>query len=92
MPGRNVNELAETLRALKIDENWIHEIVRRQVLANGGAFTKRTFEQPEEVRKELLGLVGTYLPADQVEKHSRPAIAPGANASPSCRTATSSKA
>jgi cation diffusion facilitator CzcD-associated flavoprotein CzcO len=76
VPGRNVNELAETLRALKIDENWIHEIVRRQVLANGGAFTKRTFEQPEEVRKELLGLVGTFLPADQVEKHFTPSYRP----------------
>jgi cation diffusion facilitator CzcD-associated flavoprotein CzcO len=76
VPGRNVNELAETLRGLQIDENWIHEIVRRQVLANGGAFTKRTFEQPEEVRKELLGLVGTYLPADQVEKHFTPSYRP----------------
>ncbi|HEX4197412.1 MAG TPA: NAD(P)/FAD-dependent oxidoreductase [Caulobacteraceae bacterium] len=76
VPGRNVNELAETLRALKIDENWIHEIVRRQVLANGGAFTQRTFEQPEEVRKELLGLVATYLPQDQVDKHFTPSYRP----------------
>jgi len=64
------------LRGLQIDEAWIHEIVRRQVLATGGAFTKRTFEQPEEVRNELLGLVGTFLPADQVEKHFTPSYRP----------------
>ncbi len=28
--GRNANELADTLRELKIDETWIHEIVRRR--------------------------------------------------------------
>ena len=32
IPGRNANELADTLRELEIDETWIHEIVRRKIL------------------------------------------------------------
>ena len=32
VPGRNANELADTLRELEIDETWIHEIVRRKIL------------------------------------------------------------
>ena len=31
-PARNDNELADTLRELEIDEEWIHEIVRRKIL------------------------------------------------------------
>src|SRR5215212_7376205 len=30
--ARNANDLAETLRDLQIDEEWIHEIVRRKIL------------------------------------------------------------
>jgi cation diffusion facilitator CzcD-associated flavoprotein CzcO len=32
IPGRNQNDLADTLRELDIDEAWIHEIVRRKIL------------------------------------------------------------
>ncbi|MGA2953307.1 MAG: NAD(P)/FAD-dependent oxidoreductase [Caulobacteraceae bacterium] len=46
VPGRNVDDLADTLRALEIDETWIHEIVRRQRLKMGEEFTRRSFEEP----------------------------------------------
>jgi hypothetical protein len=31
-PGRNANDAGRQLRALDVDENWIHEIVRRKIL------------------------------------------------------------
>jgi len=34
IPGRNAIEIAEQLRALQVDERWIHEITRRQILKN----------------------------------------------------------
>ena len=76
IPGRNANELADTLRELKIDETWIHEIVRRKILFDQDLFTRRAFEHPEEVKKELLAAVGAFLPQDQVEKHFTPSYRP----------------
>ena len=43
---RNANELAETLRQLDIPPEWTHEIVRRKVLFDQAAFTKRCFSEP----------------------------------------------
>jgi cation diffusion facilitator CzcD-associated flavoprotein CzcO len=75
--GRNAIELAEELRALQIDEAWIHEIVRRKILREQDLFTKRTFTEPEKVRKELIGAVGALLPPDyDVETHFTPKYRP----------------
>ncbi len=41
IPGRNQNDLADTLRELEIKEEWIHEIVRRKILFDQAAFTSR---------------------------------------------------
>ena len=49
IPGRNANELADTLRELDIDENWVHEIVRKKILFDQAAFTRRALEEPESV-------------------------------------------
>src|SRR5689334_470598 len=53
-PGRNVNELADTLRQLDIPEEWTHEIVRRKILFDQHAITQLSFEAPELVKEELL--------------------------------------
>ncbi len=74
--GANQNDLADTLRELKIDETWIHEIVRRKLLFDQQAFTQRTFTEPEAVTQELLAGVGAFLPPDQVEKHFHPSYRP----------------
>ena len=75
--GRNANELAETLRTLKIDEEWVHEIVRRKVLHDQAAFTKRCIAEPEVVKQELLAGVRAYLGPDaDVEKHFTPSYRP----------------
>jgi cation diffusion facilitator CzcD-associated flavoprotein CzcO len=52
--ARNVNDLAETLRELQIDDAWIHEIVRRKVLHDQAAFARRTFEDSDTVKQELI--------------------------------------
>lgn len=76
IPGRNANELADRLRELQIDEEWIHEITRKEILHNQDLFTRRSFEEPEEVRKELLDAVKLFLPEDFVEKHFTPRYRP----------------
>jgi cation diffusion facilitator CzcD-associated flavoprotein CzcO len=74
--GANSNELADKLRALEIDESWIHEIVRRQILHDEAHFTRRTFEEPEVVRRELLGAVSELLGPEATEKHFSPRYRP----------------
>ena len=90
--ARNANDLADMLRELEIDEVWIHEIVRRKILHDQDAFTRRTFEQPEAVKQELIG--GGSRPAGpglRRETHFTRHTGRGGSASPSCRTATCSR-
>ncbi|MEO8539500.1 MAG: NAD(P)/FAD-dependent oxidoreductase [bacterium] len=77
IPGRNQNDLADTLRELQIDETWIHEIVRRKILFDQATFTKRAFEEPDAVKRELLAGVRAYLGPDfDVETHFTPHYRP----------------
>jgi len=77
IPGRNRNDLAEQLRELEIPEEWIHEIVRRQLLHDQALFTKRSFEEPEKVKRELLEGVRAYLGPDyDIETHFTPRYRP----------------
>lgn len=75
--GRNVNDLAETLRELQIDEAWIHEIVRRKILYDQAAFTRRCVAEPDVVAKELIGVVRSHLGCEyDVDKHFTPRYRP----------------
>ncbi|WP_428484662.1 flavin-containing monooxygenase [Rhodopila sp.] len=75
--GRNAIALAEELRELGIEETWIHEIVRRKILHDQDAFTRRTFTEPEVVKQELLGVVRAYLGEDyDVDTHFTPSYRP----------------
>ena len=75
--GRNQNDLADTLRELEIDETWIHEIVRRKILHDQAAFTRRSFEEPEVVKQELIAGVKAYLGPDfDTETHFTPQYRP----------------
>ncbi|MGZ6017921.1 MAG: flavin-containing monooxygenase [Phenylobacterium sp.] len=76
VPGRNENDLAETLRALQIDEAWIHEIVRRKIIHDQQAFTKQAVEQPEEVKQQLLAGVAAFVGDEMVAKHFTPRYRP----------------
>jgi cation diffusion facilitator CzcD-associated flavoprotein CzcO len=62
--GRNAIELAEQLRQLQVKEEWIHEIVRRKILFEQDAFTRRCLSEPEQVKKELLGAISAVLGPD----------------------------
>jgi cation diffusion facilitator CzcD-associated flavoprotein CzcO len=73
----NVNELGDTLRALDIPEEWTHEIVRRKVLADQSAFTRRALSDPETVKGELIANVLTFFKDGvDVEKHFTPRYRP----------------
>jgi len=75
--GRNAIELAETLRQLQVKEEWIHEIVRRKILFEQDAFTRRCLAEPEQVKKELIGQITAVLgPEYDVETHFTPAYRP----------------
>ncbi|MFO1014034.1 MAG: NAD(P)/FAD-dependent oxidoreductase [Caulobacteraceae bacterium] len=76
LPGINQNELANQLRDLKVPEEWVHEIIRRQVVQQSDAFTKRCFEDPETVKKELVGMAKMFLDAETVDKHFTPPYLP----------------
>jgi cation diffusion facilitator CzcD-associated flavoprotein CzcO len=77
IPARNGNDLADTLRQLEVDESWIHEIVRRKILHDQAVFTRRSFEEPEKVREELLGGVRAYLGPDyDIGRHFTPSYRP----------------
>lgn len=77
IPGFNINEMADQLRALEIKEEWIHEIVRRQYLATQREFTRRCVEDTDATTKELLDGVRAYLGPDyDVDKHFTPNYRP----------------
>lgn len=77
VPGRNENELANVLRQLEIDETWIHEIVRRKVLFDQNEFTRRSVEEPEVVKAELLEGVKAFLGPDfDIKTHFTPRYRP----------------
>jgi cation diffusion facilitator CzcD-associated flavoprotein CzcO len=64
------------LRALEIDESWIHEIVRRQNLNIEAQFAHRSLEEPDAVRQELLGAVSELLGPEVTAKHFSPRYRP----------------
>jgi cation diffusion facilitator CzcD-associated flavoprotein CzcO len=75
--GRNAIALAEELRALHIQEQWIHEIVRKKILYEQDVFTRRSFAEPEVVKQELLSAVRAQLGPDyDVETHFTPSYRP----------------
>jgi cation diffusion facilitator CzcD-associated flavoprotein CzcO len=75
--GRNAIALAEELRVLGIQEEWIHEIVRRKILYEQDVFTRRSFTEPEKVKQELLGVVRSELGPDyDIATHFTPSYRP----------------
>jgi len=75
--GRNAIELAEQLRQLQVQEEWIHEIVRRKILFEQDAFTRRCLSEPEQVKKELISQITAVLGPDyDVATHFTPNYRP----------------
>lgn len=76
IPARNENLLADELRTLQVDEAWIHEIVRRKYNYEQAEFTRRSFEDSDALRQELLDAVKACLPEDFDMRHFTPAYRP----------------
>jgi cation diffusion facilitator CzcD-associated flavoprotein CzcO len=77
IPGRNENDLANTLREIGIQEEWIHEITRRKILHDQEVFTQRAIKEPEVVKQELLAGVRAYLGPDyDIDTHFTPKYRP----------------
>ncbi len=75
--GRNAIEIAEQLRKLHVDESWVHEITRKQILFDQAAFTEKCRNEPEVARKLLLDQVRDLLGPDyDVDKHFSPSYRP----------------
>jgi cation diffusion facilitator CzcD-associated flavoprotein CzcO len=75
------HELANTLRALDVPEEWTHEILRRAHIAELNELTRMSFETPEELRTLLIeGMRAQLPPGYDVDKHFNPsATSPSAS-------------
>jgi len=76
IPARNENLMADELRKLGVDETWIHEIVRRKYVFEQAEFTRRSFEEAEALREELLEGVRACLPEGYDMTHFTPSYRP----------------
>ncbi len=73
----NVSELAELLRPLDLPDDWFHEIVRRKYLHDQREVTRRSFEEPDVLRAELLEGARHYLGPDYpLDPHFTPGYRP----------------
>lgn len=55
--GENRNELADQLRGLEIPEEWVHEIVRRNILKEAKETQYLSNSHPELIKEQLLKVV-----------------------------------
>jgi cation diffusion facilitator CzcD-associated flavoprotein CzcO len=71
------HELAITLRALDVPEEWTHEILRRAYIAELNELTRMSFEAPAELRTFLIESMRPLLPEDMdIDKHFNPTYRP----------------
>jgi cation diffusion facilitator CzcD-associated flavoprotein CzcO len=71
------HELAVTLRALDIPEEWTHEILRRQYVSQQHWLTRMSREAPDELHTFLIESMRPLLPEGfDVEKHFTPRYRP----------------
>ncbi len=76
-PRPKVDEFAETLRALDLPDEWIHEIMRRKYLLESQEVTRRSFEEPEGLKADLLAAAQEYLGEDyELDPHFTPSYRP----------------
>jgi cation diffusion facilitator CzcD-associated flavoprotein CzcO len=65
--GRNVNELAESLREIDTPPEWVHEIVRRRMILDSSKFTDLCFRDPDSARDQLLDGIRAHLAPEHQE-------------------------
>ena len=71
------HELAVTLRALDIPEEWTHEILRRQYISQTDRLARMALEAPDELHAFLIESMRPQLPEGfDVDKHFTPHYRP----------------
>ena len=71
------HELAVTLRALDIPEEWTHEILRRQYMSQSDRMARMSLEAPDKLHTFLIESMRPLLPEDfDVDKHFTPRYRP----------------
>jgi monooxygenase len=71
------HELALTLRALDVPEDWTHEILRRQYSAEFNELARLSHEAPDELHAFLMESMAPLLPEGfDIEKHLTPRYRP----------------
>jgi cation diffusion facilitator CzcD-associated flavoprotein CzcO len=72
-----VNELAVTLRGLDIPDEWTHEILRRQYMAQTDLLARMSVQSPAELHAFLLDSVRPLLPEGfDIDRHLTPRYRP----------------
>jgi monooxygenase len=71
------NELAVTLRALEIPDEWTHEILRRQYMAQTDLLARMSVQSPDELHAFLIESVRPLLPEGfDIDRHLTPRYRP----------------
>jgi hypothetical protein len=71
------HELAVTLRALDVPEDWTHEILRRAYIAQLDQLARMSYESPDELHSFLIESMRPLLPEGvDVDKHFTPRYRP----------------
>ncbi len=73
----NSDEVVDLLRKLKVPDRWIHDIARRKVLHDQEVTTRRSFEDADALKQELIGAARLYLGDDfDLDTHFTPGYRP----------------
>lgn len=76
-PKPNEHELAELLRPLDLPDEWVHEIMRRKYLHDGAEVARRSREEPDALRDDLMAGVAEYLDGTvPMDPHFNPTYKP----------------
>ncbi len=74
--GENRNELADRLRKLELPEEWVHEIVRRDLLETAKEIQQASAHFPDLAKEELLKVVRQHVGEELTAKHFTPSYRP----------------
>jgi cation diffusion facilitator CzcD-associated flavoprotein CzcO len=72
----NANEFHDQLKPLGLNDHLVHDIVRRKVVTDFDALTRRSFDEPEALSQELLAGVEAFVGPETVAKHFTPTYRP----------------
>jgi cation diffusion facilitator CzcD-associated flavoprotein CzcO len=74
--GRNTTDKIDELRRQNLSDMEIHTAMRAERMKFHAETTRRSFEDAEKLRGELLQALRAHLPEDQIQKHFTPRYRP----------------